>query len=249
MITDVNALFGPWPIQRTLYPDLGTLDAAYAECGIDEVWLSATESILAPDPRDHDRRLFSQMAAFPRFRPVLTLRPTLTEATRSLLEAARDKALAPPPVALKLFPSYHSYPLDGPEMEAAVNVARCLDRPLLVQIRVNDERNQPPVLQVPPVDAEALAACSRNYPDVTFIALSATSSELDTLCGGSSRLYADSAFLDGADALLDADERIGSDRLCNGSMAGLSYPHAATLKLCWSRLSTTKRGRIGMARP
>lgn len=246
-IIDVNALFGHWPIQRRRYHTLAELDAAYERCQIDEVWLSAAESILAPDPMEHDLQLFRSLRGHPRFRPVLTLRPTLRYRTEKLLVEAESGIDGMRPVACKVFPNYHSYPVNGPEMETAALVAKAFRCPLLVQIQLNDIRSQPPVMEVAPVDVTALAEFARKHPELNIIALSVTSGELKNLKSGGPHLHADMAFLDGKDALTGADEIVGAERLCFGSMAGLAYPEAALLKLFWTDLGAETIRRIAEA--
>jgi len=233
-IRDFNALAGRWPIQLPRYNDLAALDAAYAACGVDEVWISAVEAVLGPDPVLAERALFGEVENFPRFRPVQTLNPKMPGRLRQALAEAGKPGSGGRPVAYKVFPNYHGYAVESPEMEAAAEVAAAAKCPLLVQIRLNDERNQPKVLQVGPTKAADLARFARRHAGVTIVALSASTAELSALREGGPNLFADIALVDCDDPLAEAGRRFQAERLCFGSMAGLAYPEAAVLKLRWT---------------
>lgn len=226
-IIDVNAAFGFWPIQRIPFTDLAALDAVYERLGIGEVWLSAVESILYPEPATFDQALFARMEAFPRFRPVLTVNPLMANWEAELRDAQREHPLA----AIRLFPSYHGCAPDHPEAVRLAAVAGELGLPMLVQMRVNDERNQPVCMQVAGAKATAIAALSLAVPETTIIALSSYYGELADLAKGSHRLLAELSFLDGASPILWAQEAFPAERLVFGSLAPWLYPDAALMKL------------------
>lgn len=246
-IRDINALGGHWPIQIQRYSSLAELDRAYECCGIDEVWVSAVEAVLAPDPVLAEQPLFRELDPFPRFHWVKTLNPGLPGRIHEALQEAEQSD--PLPVAYKVFPNYHGYSADGPEMIAAAEVASAAQRPLLVQIRLNDERNQPEVLEVPPTDVAAVARLSHRFPELPIIALSAFAYELPALLDGGPRLFADIALVDSDDPVTTACQCFEPTRLCFGSMAGLTYPEAAVLKLQWTDTSEEIASAIAGRRP
>lgn len=231
-IRDINALDGQWPIHMKRYSDLAELDQAYRACGIEEVWISAVEAVLAPDPVLAEQPLLKQLESFSRFYPVKTLNPKLPGRIHQALKEAKVSDRVP--VAYKVFPNYHGYSADGPEIEAAAEVAIVARRPLLIQIRLNDERNQPEALQVGPTNTAAIARLARRHPELSIIALSAFANELPTLLDGGPNLFADIALVDSDDPLTTACQSFEAKRLCFGSMAGLAYPEAAVLKLQWT---------------
>ncbi len=225
--TDVNAAAGFWPTQHFSFRTVEALDAALARAGIATAWVSAVESILYPFPEWHDHRLFEALGNFPRLRPVRTVNPLLAN-----WEASCRKDLARTPLAaLKLFPGYHGYSLGEPAVAELCQFAGEAGLPLLVALRVNDERNQPTCMQVAPVPATELAALSRAHPQTRFIALCAMGRELPTLAEGGPNLLSDISFLDGADTLARAAAAFPAERLVFGSHAPFLIPHAAKLKV------------------
>lgn len=231
-IIDVNTSWGFWPIQKFPHDTIADLDSQLGRAGIEEAWVSATESVLYPEPDTYDRRLFRKIAEFPRLRGVKTVNPILANwqsQCRRLLESNS------PPAALKIFPNYHGYHLDDSDEVARYAAAQGL--PILVQMRLNDERNQPTFLQVNGVKPQEMAAFSKRHPDTAFIALCPYLGELPVLSEGSGNLYADISFLDGGDVLQQSAEILGRERLMFGSHAPFLYPESAILKIKHSSLS------------
>lgn len=238
---DVNASFGFWPIQHFTIHDLETLDSVYQTEGIGKVWLSAIESILFPEPDTHDIRLFERLAAYPRFHPVKTLNLSLANWEKSCDLAFRNF----PIVALKLFPNYHDYALDSTQVEEVCVCAAERSVPILLQMRVNDERNQPSFLEVGGLQPDNIAALSQRHPKTHFIALCAYIYELDALSRGSRNLMADISFLDFAETLMTSAEWIASERLAFGTHAPFLQIKSAVLKMKHSMLPEAER--LGVA--
>lgn len=240
-IIDVNAGAGFWPIQHFTITDLETLDTAYEAEGIDEVWISAVESILFPEPDTHDFRLFEKLISYRRFRPVKTLNLNLANWRKSC-----DLAIGSFPIAaFKLFPNYHDFALDStPVGEACAYAAEC-SVPVLLQMRVNDERNQPSFLEVGGVSPYDIAALSQRHPKTRFIALCPYIYELDALSHGGSNLMADIAFLDFAETLTTSTEWMPADRLVFGSHAPFLHIKSSVLKV--ERSALPEADRLGVA--
>lgn len=237
---DVNAGAGFWPIQAFTDRTLAELETTYASNAIDEVWLSAIESILFPEPDIHDRTLFERLADFPRFRPVKTINPLLANWHAGLVGMNRQFPLA----AIKLFPNYHGYPLQLPAMEKVCAAANELSLPILIQMRVNDERNQPPFLQVLGADADEIAQFSRTFSEQTIIALCAYNGEVAQLARGSANLLLDFSFLDGCDTFASYDDILSMNRFVFGSHAPFLHAQAARMKLDHFELSEPARRAI-----
>lgn len=224
---DVNAAWGFWPIQHFSIKTLTELDEAYKDAGVEEVWLSAVESILYPEPDTYDDALFEQIRSLRRFRPVKTVNPLLANWKKSL-EAFRARH---PVVAIKLFPNYHGYSLDLPQVTEVAQYAAQHNLPLLIQVRVNDERNQPICMQVDGVSVQAIVELSLRVSDCRIIALNTYRGELPTLAAGSSNLTAEPGFWDGIGVMDFAVQTLGSERLMWGTGAPFLHIQAAVLKL------------------
>lgn len=226
---DVNAAWGFWPIQHFSQQSLKELDQVYAEHEVEEVWLSAVESILYPEPDTFDLRLFEKLKEFPRFQPVKTVNPLLGNWKKSLEQARSQYAIK----AIKLFPNYQAYSLEHEAVAEVCQYAVEQGLPVLVQIRVNDERNQPQCMQVNGVSIDSIVELSQRFPECRIIALNAYRGELKALAKGSTNLAIDISFLDGVGTMDDAENTMGKDRVEWGTGAPFLHVEAAVLKLRW----------------
>ncbi len=238
-IIDVNASFGFWPTQKFPYRNLEDLNAAYERNQIDEVWLSAVESILFPDPDEFDLPLFEEMQNFPRFKPVKTVNPLLANWKASLEESIRDFPLA----AIKIYPNYHDYPINLGELKKLAQVAGDNNLPLLVSMRVNDERNQPTALQVRGVTPGNICSLANSCPQTSIIALCAYISEIAAL-HTAPNIKTDISFLDYEDTLVYAANVGDVSKLVFGTHSAFLYPEAAAYKLRYSLISDEAKAVI-----
>jgi predicted TIM-barrel fold metal-dependent hydrolase len=238
-IIDVNASFGFWPSQPFPYSDLQQFEEVYARNGVDEVWVSAVESILFPDPDVYDFALFDALKQFSRFRAVKTVNPLLANWQQSCERAIAEHDIK----ALKLYPNYQGYTLNHRETLRLCEFAAERDLPILISMRVNDERNQPTCLQVRPVDCGALVELAHTVPQASFIALCAYNNELGTLIQAEN-ILADIAFIDEEDPLLMACAEFPVSRLVFGSHGPFLYPEAAVFKATYSQIPSEDIAKI-----
>lgn len=227
-IVDINTTFGHWPIQLFTHRTLQDLDCALANNGIEESWLSATESILFDDPDVHDLPLFEQLRKYPRFRPVKTVNPLMANWQQSVYHAIEHYPLA----ALKIYPNYHNYPANHEALWRLSEIAAEHNLPVQVSLRVNDERNQPRVLRVPPTNIDGLLQWIPRFPNTRFIMLCPYWSEIGKLIHANN-VYIDISFLDHADVLkrLLTVIKFPVERVLFGSHACFLYPESSALKL------------------
>ncbi len=240
-LLDVNAAAGFWPIQRFSYQHLQELDLVFEAERIETAWVSAVESILYPEPETHDRRLFHDIGAFPRLQAVKTVNPLLANWERS----CREDLASYPIAALKLFPNYHGYSLVHPQVAELCRFATARRLPIVIALRVNDERNQPVSMQVAGVPAAQMVELSLKFPEAVLIAASAYKGELKTLATGSRHLLCDISFLDGDDTLAGASCLMPTDRLVFGSHAPFLHARSAVFKVGgYSTLPLSDREKI-----
>lgn len=236
---DINAAYGFWPIQRSPYTSLAHLDAVLARNGVEEAWVSAVESILFPEPDTYDFALFEQLEAFPRLRGAKTVNPLLANWRAGCQKALERHSIK----ALKLFLNYHDCTLNHPEVAQVCDFAAQHDLPVLISLRLNDERNQPACLQVAPVDVHAISELALAMPQTTFIVLCALMHELAPLAE-LTNVMADIAFLDDEDPLVTAAALFPPSRLVYGSHAPFMYPESATFKIDYSQLPAEELQQI-----
>lgn len=202
---------------------------------IDEVWLSSSESILLEETDVYDLPLFKKIQEFPRFKAVKVVNPTLPNWQESCLHAIKHYNIA----AFKVYPNYHGYPSNHVELQRLASFAAAHQLPLLISVRVNDERNQPANLRIPPTNIAALAQWAKKFPETRIVLQCVYMNELGHLTAAPN-LYADISFLDHADVVQTAIrmQPLASERLVFGSHACFFYPESSTLKLKFSQAET-----------
>lgn len=225
--TDTNVSFGPWPWMdfSKITPEF--LLVHLENEGIQRAWVSANESILFPDPDIPDEQLFSAFTAHSSVVPVKTINPILGNWRESLDLALNEWGAR----LVKIYPNYHQYSLnDWPMAElAAVLVERQI--PLLIQMRVEDERNQYPLMKVPGVPAHEVATLAAIHPTLTIVVLSAYLSEVVSMTAEHNNVHADIAFADSRDTMRHLLESIPAEQLLFGSHTPFFYTRSAMMKL------------------
>jgi len=230
---DVNTGWGFWPLQKFAYQKIEEMAGALSAVGVEESWVSAIESIAYPETECFDRKLAEAIRGHSLFRFVKTVNPLFPNWKGEV--ALMTEAFGSP-IALKVYPNYHDYNIG--DLGVVAEFALENNLPLLIQVRVNDERNQPTFMQVKATPSAEIAALSRAFPELRIIALCAYTNELSTLASGSDNLFVEPSFFDSYDPLMFAAEKIEPSRLVFGSHAPFLYPMASALKLRMTELKS-----------
>lgn len=238
MTTDTNCGWGFWPLQRFPWNNVREFEKSLAETGIDEAWVSAIESICFPETETFDLRLARQLPEFPRLRFVKTVNPLLALWKKEFVSFQGEEMC---PVAIKVFPNYHDYAVE--RLGGVAEFAAEHHLPVLVPVRVNDERNQPVFMQVPPVKVDEVLALASRHRETVFLIQNAQNSELRVLKDSAPNVLCDAAFVDGYDCIKEVGEMIGGHRLVFGSHAPFLYPLAAEWKVSRTTLPGADRIR------
>ncbi|MFA6108178.1 MAG: hypothetical protein WDA75_05340 [Candidatus Latescibacterota bacterium] len=132
MIIDCSVGFGHWPFARFAEDTPAKLDRVLAKEGIDQALVSSAEAVLYEEPEECNRELVRKLARFPRLVPVPVASPRVKSAAAILAR--------PGIKAVKLIPNYHAYSLTEERAVALCARVAELGIPVLVQMRVEDER-------------------------------------------------------------------------------------------------------------
>ena len=226
MIIDVNAAVGRWPFCEGQSMTPSRLSRLLAAAGVDVALCSSLEACFHEDPDEDNRRLSRQLRGHPRLRPVPVVNPRMPNWPELVERWGRG---AP---AVKILPAYHAYTLADARVDAlAAELAR-LRRPLLVQVRMEDERVQAPAFRVPPVPVADIAALAGRFPRLPIVALGAYLPEARDLLRHSPAVRIDISFLDRLDVVgeLVRECRLAGRRLVLGTNSPLLHARAAVLK-------------------
>jgi hypothetical protein len=153
-LIDTNVHLGDWPFRSLKYRRTTDLVAKLRRHRVSEAWAGSFEALLhknldAANARLADECRVSGGGMLLPFGSVSPVWPDWEEDLRRCQEAYKMPGI-------RLYPNYHNYRLDRPEVLQLL--ARASERGMLVQIAIEmeDERVHHPVINVAPVDAGPL---------------------------------------------------------------------------------------------
>lgn len=231
-LTDVNVWLGHWPFQLFAVDTAGALARLLDAEGITRALVSAAEAAFLPDCAEANALLARRLKGSTGLIPVPVVNPAMGN-WRDVLLRARD-AGAP---AVKLLPGYHCYGLgDACSLELLEELAREPLGPVMVQLRIEDERAHHPLCRIPGVDCGAVIEAARRFPSLVVVALCPYFAEAARLLAETENVCVDLSFVEHmrtVGSLLDGAPggRRTEGRVLFGSHTPFLYTRAATLKL------------------
>ena len=240
MMVDCNVSLGRWPFQAFAVRTPGRLARHLAAEGVSGAWVSAVESILYPDPDVYDAALFRAMQPHRTLRFVKTINPTLPNCRASLAAWSKQRRVC----AVKVFPTYHQYSAADDcavELAEAVCAARL---PLLVQMRVEDERSHYPLMRVPGVPFGEVIALAGAVPTLPVVALCPYFAEAKELAAGPPNLHVDLSFIETPDTVRTVLGFLPARRVLFGSHTPFMTTRSEVMKLEFARVGARDRDLI-----
>ena len=223
MIIDLNSFIGSWP-SHPVKGDPKEVWASLRTMGVTRIFASHLASVWCRNPHVYNRVLIEASDAVDDVYPVLVLDPTVADWQRELECACEHKKLQ----LVRLLPNYGGYHLaDVGDFLKAIQDA---DLPVMVQTCLEDARRHHPLAVVPSLAASVVVDMAETLPALRVVIGGAKAAELRNLAErilALPNVYADTAQVDGLDAIkILVDKGLG-DRLVFGSHAPLFIPHAA----------------------
>ncbi len=227
-LVDVNVSLGHWPWMEFSWFSLDCLCRRMRENGISHSLVSSIGSIFYPDPDVPDEQLFASLDAYPQLLPVKTVNLAAPNWRESLEWGLRLGARM-----VRIIPSYHMYSLiDQPTLDLGKKLIAS-GIPLAVQMRIEDERNQYPLLKVEPPQSAFVAQLASLLPELKIVALCANRREVADFTEVDN-LYVETSFLDGGATPLGTPT--APDRLLLGTHSPFLCPTSARLKVKAAKL-------------
>jgi len=236
-LVDTNVSLFRWPFRRLPDDTTQKLVTTLRRYGVVEAWAGSLEGVFHADMKGVNERLMEECARWSDLlRPCGTIHPGLPDWEEDFRQCVDDWGMK----VLRLFPNYHGYSLDRPEVEAVLLMAA--KRRVLVQIVVEmeDPRTQPRLFRVPPVNLAPLEQLLKRVPDVTIMLLNGHRTYSPTQLRRwmeSGRVFVDLSMLEGVGGIDRLVGTVPAERVCFGSFVPLFYFAAARLKLAESRLA------------
>lgn len=240
MYIDVNVSAGSWPFQIFCDETLQELADSQAEEGIGTSLVSHAGAILYPDPDVYNRKLLQEAEGIPSVVPVMVINPLLTGWEETLDEYAKLIPLK----AVKIYPNYHCYSLKSGAVNRLVRYLQEKNIRLVIQMRVDDERNQYSRMRVPGVPLKQIIDLSRRFPGFQFACLNPYKKEAFTLAAETEYVLFDISFIELLDTMSALLKSVPAERILFGTHTPFLYTRSNFLKLSKARIPDREKALI-----
>jgi predicted TIM-barrel fold metal-dependent hydrolase len=170
-IIDTNVHLFEWPFRRLKYAGATALVAKLRRHRITQAWAGSYEGLLHRNLDDVNARLAEECRANGAgiILPFGTVNPALPDWEADLRRCHETHRMR----GIRLYPSYHNYTLQRPEVARLLQLAE--ERGLIVQlaVRMEDPRVHLPVTRTPSVDVTGLPELLAALPRIRFQLLNA----------------------------------------------------------------------------
>ncbi|RJS84470.1 hypothetical protein CW702_02445 [Candidatus Bathyarchaeota archaeon] len=241
MIIDFNSYIGNYPFRRIKYNTPHGLYTLMSKVGIDKALVSGFEAIFYKNWFEANSILLheiekSSLDIKRRMLACITVNP-LTPGWTFDLDKCIEKAFA-----LRLYPNYHGYRLNEREVDTLAEEARPYNLPILITVRIQDERSHPLMLRVPPVDLSGILEFAERHSDIQFVICNAYFNEVLSRRKEISSLenvHVELSFISTVrlDSIEVLSNEIGADRLILGTYMPFFYPECIVNRIKLSELS------------
>ncbi|MBN1676080.1 MAG: amidohydrolase family protein [Kiritimatiellae bacterium] len=240
MLTDINVSLGFWPFQRFALDSAAKLSRHLKAEGISRALVSSVEAVLYPDPDVYNRLLLRRTKPYRNLLPVPVINPLHPDWRNRLRSYAATRAAN----AVKIFANYHSYSLRSRPVRDLAEELAGRKAPLVIQMRLEDERNQYPRMKVPGVKAADVAKLASRYPAQSFVCVCCYWNEAISLVREADNVYVDISFTERLNTVEALLRDVPAQRLLFGSHTPFLYARAAVMKMTAARIAKRDREAI-----
>jgi hypothetical protein len=246
MRLDVNAFIGRFPFRSHPGGTVHALRVGMARVGIDACWVSHLSAVFWRDPTDGNRLLYRELAREAGLGPVPAVHPGLPG-----WEAVLDEATSRGAPCARVDPTFYGLNPAGAEMRQLAGAAAARALPLLLAVRLEDQRQRHPNDVAPPLEPWAVRSLIRADPGLRLLVTHADRDFIEQVHWGAKpeeavRILWDICWIWGPpeDHLAHLVATLGADRFCFGTGTPLRLPEASIAKLDLTPLSPEERARI-----
>jgi len=169
MIVDVNVNLSRWPFRRLTFDETPRLVAKLRQNQVTQAWAGSFDGLLHKDIAAVNSRLVAEckLHGGGLLRPAGSVNPMLPDWQEDLRRCHQEHDMH----AIRLHPNYHGYQLDSPECDELFSRAGKLGLVIQLALKMEDVRTHHPLMLVPTVDTQPLAALVARHPDVRLIVM------------------------------------------------------------------------------
>lgn len=227
---DVNVNLSRWPFRRLAGDEPASLVAELRKRNVAQAWAGSFDGIFHKDLASANARLADDCHRYGAgiILPFGSVNPALPDWQEDLRRCHEEHRMP----GIRLHPNYHGYSLNDQAFSVLLQSATA--RRLIVQLAVcmEDERTQPPLMRVPPVDLSPLADLLPGAPGARLMILN-----FDPLRERSQNLlslrdvYFDISMVEGVGAVARLAKKVSAQRVLFGSHYPFFYLDSAVLKV------------------
>jgi predicted TIM-barrel fold metal-dependent hydrolase len=248
MIVDFFTGIGTWPFRPLKYGKISRLIKLLKKEGIDRAVVYPISSILAKDCMEGNREVAKAAARYPScLFPFACINPAFPGWKEDFFHCFKDFGFK----GLRLFPSFHGYGSQDIRFHDIIAASGKINIPVVLSIRVEDERQHHWLVKVPPFNIKEAAETICNFPEVKFILSGATYPELlsvKPLLKRRQNWHFDTARMQGrhnnpgpVEVVVRAVEDFGAEHILFGSNAPFQYIRSSLLKIQNASISQHER--------
>lgn len=228
MFIDANASIGSWPFQVFPFQNVEGLLPHLRKNQIEQALVSHLGTAFYPIADHYNQVLFEQARNHPEIHPVPVLNLAVPGWEKHFDQYREEEKVK----TVKILPAYHFYSLkDHPTSEL---VKRLLEHnlPLVLQLRLEDERNQYRGLTVKGLSPEEVIDFNNRFPDLKVLALNAYLPDaVEMAAATNDNLAFDISFTERSNTVDVLSNAIPPHRLFFGSHTPILYTMSATMKV------------------
>lgn len=230
-IIDFNCDCGPFAFREHRYTTAAEVARQLQRLGITSAVVGSAQAIAFVSPQPANELLAAELAALnsASLLPAAVLNPDYPGVADDLQRCV-DLGFR----ALKLYPNYHSFDIASYESLRLMEQAGERGWPVLLCVRVEDERHHHPLMKVPSLNLDAAITAARNVPDVNVVLCSGNNGEIIRFLSEVDRpnCYAEISWVKSPlNAIEDLVGKVGHERLLFGSHLPFSIAQTALAKV------------------
>jgi len=242
---DVNVNLSRWPFRRLVGDEPADLIAGLRKRDVTRAWAGTFDGIFHKDISSANARLAANCHRHGAglLIPFGSINPKLPDWQEDLRRCHEVHKMP----GIRLHPNYHGYDLKDPLFSELLHLAAA--RRLLVQVvaGMEDERTQPPLMRVAPVDLSPLPDILKSETGTRLVVLNSNHVhylELAQKLLSAADVYFDISMVEGVGGVARLAQKISAQRVLFGSNYPLFYFESAMLKVRESGSTETDRQAI-----
>ena len=213
---DLSCMIGHWPFRKLRHNKPEDILKTHQKNGITGGCISCLDSILYNDPYEGDEGIV-QIVKDMGYMHIQSVNPILSFAMDDIKRGVELLGTK----GVKIYPCYHQYDFDAPELEPVCQTLKEHDMPLFVQIRMEDYWTDY-LLRQKQFGVKDMEFLLKKYPDNKIVILMARSNEITALAPvikeSNNVLFDTSGFKDYLFVVESVADAIGPDKLAYGSL-------------------------------